>query len=200
MKTVDFYFDLSSPYSYLAATQLGPLAARHGAAVRWKPVVLAAVFQAAGNVMPAQSPPKARHMLVDLERWARRYGVPFVMSSHFPVNAIKPERMIVAAQGTGRAAELGLGLFRAMWVDDQNISDPAVMRAVATAAGLDADALLAAIETPAVKDGLRANTDEAIARGVFGAPAMFVDDALFWGNDRLHFLEDALREAPVTAG
>lgn len=200
MKTVDFYFDLSSPYSYLAATQLGPLAARYGAAVRWKPVVLAAVFQAAGNVMPAQSPPKARHMLVDLERWARRYGVPFVMSSHFPVNAIKPERMIVAAQPTGRAAELGLGLFRAMWVDDQNISDPAVMRAVATAAGLDADALLAAIETPAVKDGLRANTDEAIARGVFGAPAMFVDDELFWGNDRLHFLEDALREATATAG
>lgn len=200
MKTVDFYFDLSSPYSYLAATQLGPLAARYGATVRWKPVVLAAVFQAAGNVMPAQSPPKARHMLVDLERWARRYGVPFVMSSHFPVNAIKPERMIVAAQPTGRAAELGLGLFRAMWVDDQNISDPAVMRAVATAAGLDADALLAAIETPAVKDGLRTNTDEAIARGVFGAPAMFVDDELFWGNDRLHFLEDALREATATAG
>lgn len=198
MKTVDFYFDLSSPYSYLAATQLGPLAARHGAAVRWKPVVLAAVFQAAGNVMPAQSPPKARHMLVDLERWARHHGVPFAMSSHFPVNAIKPERMIVAAQPTGRAAELGLGLFRAMWVDDQNISDPAVMRAVATAAGLDADALLAAIETPAVKDGLRANTDEAIARGVFGAPAMFVGDELFWGNDRLHFLEDALRGA--TAG
>lgn len=200
MKTVDFYFDLSSPYSYLAATQLGPLAARHGAAVRWKPVVLAAVFQAAGNVMPAQSPPKARHMLVDLERWARHHGVPFAMSSHFPVNAIKPERMIVAAQPTGRAAELGLGLFRAMWVDDQNISDPAVMRAVATAAGLDADALLAAIETPAVKDGLRANTDEAIARGVFGAPAMFVGDELFWGNDRLHFLEDALRGATATAG
>lgn len=193
MKTVDFYFDLSSPYSYLAATQIGPLAARHGATVNWKPVVLAAVFKAAGNVMPATSPPKAQNMFVDLGRWARRYGVPFVMSSRFPLNTVKPERLIVAAGGTGRAPELALALFRAMWVDDRDISAEAEMRAVAEAAGFDAGALLAAIETQPVKDGLRANTDEAIARGMFGAPAFFVGDELFWGNDRLDFVEDALR-------
>jgi len=192
MKTLDFYFDLSSPYSYLAATQLGPVAARHGATIAWKPVVLAAVFKATGNTMPAVCAPKAQNMLVDLARWGKRYGVPFAMSSHFPLNTIKPERLIVAA-GAARAGDLALAFFRGMWVDDRNIADEAVMRAIVEAQGLDANALLAAIETPAVKDALRANTDEAIARGMFGAPAMFVGDELFWGNDRLDFVEDALR-------
>lgn len=192
MKTVDFYFDLSSPYSYLAATQLGPVAARHGATIAWKPVVLAAVFKATGNTMPAACAAKAQHMLVDLARWAKRYDVPFTMSSHFPLNTIKPERLIVAA-GAARAGDLALALFQGMWADDRNIADEAVMRAIVEAQGLDANALLAAIETPAVKDGLRANTDEAIARGMFGAPAMYVGDELFWGNDRLDFVEDALR-------
>lgn len=193
MKTVDFYFDLSSPYSYLAATQIEAIAARHGATVRWKPMVLGAVFKATGNVMPAVCEPKARNMLVDLARWAAHYGVPFTMSSRFPLNTIKPERLVLAAEPTGRAGVLALALFRGMWVDDVDIADAAVMRDIATRAGFDADALLAATETAAVKDALRANTDEAIARGAFGAPAMFVGDQLFWGNDRLHFLEDALR-------
>jgi 2-hydroxychromene-2-carboxylate isomerase len=193
MKTIEFFFDLSSPYSYLCATQLDALAARHGAAVRWRPMVLAAVFKAAGNVMPAQSPPKARAMLTDLARWAAHYGVPFQMSSRFPLNAIKPERLIIAAEATGREGVLAQALFRAMWVDDRDIASDEVMRAVATEHGFDADALIAAIDTPAIKDKLRAYTDDAIARGAFGAPVLFVDDALFWGNDRLHFVEDALR-------
>ncbi len=193
MKTLEFYFDLSSPYSYLAATQIGPLAARNGATIVWKPMVLAAVFKAADNHMPAQSPPKARYMFDDLARWAKAYGVPFTMASRFPMNTIKPERLVLATEPTGRAGDLALALFRAMWVDDRDIADPTVMRAVAAAEGFDADALLAAIETPAVKDKLRANTEEAIARGVFGAPTMVVGDAMFWGNDRLDFVQDALR-------
>lgn len=193
MKRIDFYFDLSSPYSYLAATQLGDIAQRHGATVAWKPMVLAAVFKAADNHMPAQSPPKARHMLEDLQRWARQYGVPFVMNARFPMNAIKPERLIIAAESTGRSGELALALFRAMWAEDQDISSAEVMAAVARGLGLDADGLLAAIETPAVKDGLRAYTDEAIALGAFGAPTMAYEGQIYWGNDRLHHLEDALR-------
>jgi 2-hydroxychromene-2-carboxylate isomerase len=193
MKSVDFYFDLSSPYSYLAATQLGPLAARHGATVRWKPVVLAAVFKAVGNTMPAVCAPKARNMLVDLDRWARRYGVPFTMSSRFPLNTVKPERMIVAAGDGERGAALTLAFFRGMWVEDRDISSEAEMRAIAAEQGFDAQAILAATETQAVKDALRANTDEAIERGMFGAPTMFVGDQLFWGNDRLDFVEDALQ-------
>lgn len=192
MKHIDFYFDLSSPYSYLAATQLAGLSARHAVSFSWKPMVLAAVFKAAENHMPAQSPPKAMYMLKDLERWAQQYGVEFVMNSRFPLNAIKPERLVIAAGSTGRAGELALALFRAMWVEDRDISNAEVMRDVANSLGLDGDGLLAAIETPAVKDELRNNTDEAIAKGVFGAPSFIVDGELFWGNDRLHHLEALL--------
>jgi 2-hydroxychromene-2-carboxylate isomerase len=195
MKHLDFYFDLSSPYSYLAATQLGALAAKHGATVAWKPMVLAAVFKAADNHMPAQSPPKARHMLTDLQRWAKQYGVGFTLNSRFPFNAIKPERLVIAAESTGRSGELALALFTAAWADDRDITSPEVMADVARAVGLDGDALLAAIETPAVKDRLKAYTDEAIALGVYGAPAMVVNGELFWGNDRLHHVDDALRDA-----
>ena len=158
-------------------------------------MVLAAVFKAADNHMPAQSPPKARHMLTDLQRWAKQYGVGFTLNSRFPFNAIKPERLVIAAESTGRSGELALALFTAAWADDRDITSPEVMADVARAVGLDGDALLAAIETPAVKDRLKAYTDEAIALGVYGAPAMVVNGELFWGNDRLHHVDDALRDA-----
>jgi 2-hydroxychromene-2-carboxylate isomerase len=192
VKRVDFFFDLSSPYSYLAATQLPELCRRAGAELAYRPMVLFAVFQASNNVMPAKVPHKARWMGQDLERWARHYGVPFRFSSHFPVNAIKAMRLIlvddVKAQPVTDAA------FAAMWAEDRNIADDKELRAIATAGGLDADAAMQSIEQQAVKDRLRANTDEAIARGAFGAPTLFIGDEMHWGNDRLHFVEAALRK------
>lgn len=193
MKTVDFFFDLSSPYSYLAATQLPALAARTGAEIAWKPLVLHAVFQATGNDMPARVAAKARYMLADLERWARHYGVPFRFASRFPANTIKAMRLILVGADSGRAAETSLEAFRAMWVEDRDLGDAAELGAIARKVGLDPDQTLAAIETPAIKDRLRASTDEAIRRGAFGAPAIFVGEELFWGNDRLHLVEEALR-------
>jgi 2-hydroxychromene-2-carboxylate isomerase len=192
-KTLDFYFDLSSPYSYLAATQVPQLAARVGARVNYKPVPLFAIFKATGNEMPARVPAKATYMLTDLERWARHYGVPFRFSSHFPVNTLKAMRLVVVGEQQGKVQEVVLSAFFALWAEDQNLEDPAVLKEVARAAGLDPEAALAAIETQEVKDRVRANSDEAIARGVFGAPAFFVGDELFWGNDRLQFVEAALR-------
>lgn len=193
MKTIEFFFDLSSPYSYLTATQLEPLAQRTGAQVIYKPMVLAAVFKATGNTMPAVVPAKARHMLTDLSRWAAEYGVPFQMSSRFPVNGIKAARLIIGAEAAGKSGALTQACFAALWVQDRDLTADSELRALATQVGLPADEALAAIETPAVKDRLRAYTDEAIARGVFGAPAIFVGTELFWGNDRLHFVEQALR-------
>ncbi len=198
-KRIDFYFDLSSPYSYLAATQLDPLAARNHAIVQWKPIVLAAVFKNTGNVMPAACAPKATYMLTDLGRWAAHYGVPFRFNSRFPINAIRAMRMIVAA-GLASGSELGhpgLGqaLFHAAWAEDRDLTDDAELRKIAQGLGLPADALLAACDTQPVKDRLRAFGDEALARGVFGAPTLFVGDELFWGNDRLDFVEAALRRA-----
>lgn len=192
-KTVEFYFDLSSPYSYLAATQLPAIAERTGAKILYKPVVLMAVFKEAGNDMPAKIPLKAKYMLQDLQRWSRHYGVPFKFSSHFPLNTIKAMRLVLAAEEQGKAEAAALAAFRGMWAEDRDISKPEVLADIAKEAGLDPAAALAAIETPAIKDKLRANTEEASARGVFGAPAIFVGDDLFWGNDRLHFVEEALR-------
>jgi len=191
-KHIDFYFDLSSPYSYLAATQLDAIANRHGAIIAWKPLVLAAVFKAQGNVMPAVCVPKAQYMVKDLARWAEHYGVPFQMSSRFPLPTIRGMRLIIAAESSGRSGDLAKSLFVGMWERDLDISSDAVLRTLVSECGLSADELMAATETSAVKDKLRAYTDEAISRGVFGAPAMMVDGELFWGNDRLHFLEKQL--------
>lgn len=193
MKTLEFFFDLSSPYSYLAATQVEAVCERTGARLQWKPMVLGAVFKAVSNTMPAAVVPKAQYMLKDLARWAAHYGVPFRMSSRFPVNSLKAMRLIVAAEPSEKNAALALALFRAVWVDDRDVTSQDELRAIAGEVGLDGSALLAAVETQEVKDKLRGYTDQAIARGVFGAPALIVGSELFWGNDRLHFVEDALR-------
>jgi 2-hydroxychromene-2-carboxylate isomerase len=190
MARVSFYFDLSSPYSYLAATQLAGLAARTGAEVAWRPMFLAAVFKAVGATMADSSVAKRRWQRRDLGHWAERYGVPWKMATRFPQNTVQAMRLILVDDA--RAAAVALAGFAAMWVDDRDLSDPDVLRAIATAGGLDPDAALAAIQTPAIKDRLRANTDEAIAHGAFGAPAFVVGDELFWGNDRLSFVEAAL--------
>ena len=196
MKNIDFFFDLSSPYSYLAATQLPSVAERAGAQIRWLPFVLGAVFKAAGNVMPAASPPKARYMLDDLTRWADEYGVPFRMNTRFPVNALKAMRLVVAAEAEDRAADVAQTAFRALWVDDRDVTAPEELRAIAVASRLDAERALVAIESAAIKERLRAYTDDAIRRGAFGAPSFFVGEQLFWGNDRLHQVEAALRRLP----
>jgi 2-hydroxychromene-2-carboxylate isomerase len=187
MKKVDFFFDLSSPYSYLAATQLPALCRRVGAELSYRPMVLGAVFKSVGNDMPARVPNKARWMLHDLSRWAEQYGVPFRMSSHFPVNCIKAMRLILV--DPRKSDVVTEAAFKAMWVDDRNLADDAEVGALADAFEIDR----AAIEQPPIKERLRANTDEAIGRGAFGAPTMFVGDELFWGNDRLQFVESALR-------
>ncbi len=191
MKKLEFFFDLSSPYSYMAATQMKPLAEKTGAELVWRPMVLGAVFKATGNEMPARVPAKARWMGNDLMRWATHYGVPFRFSSHFPANAIKAMRLVLVDDA--RAGDVALAGFSAMWADDRDLTDEAVLRSIAQMGGLDPAAAMQAIETPAIKEKLRANTDEAVARGAFGAPTMIVGDELFWGNDRLHFVEAALR-------
>jgi len=191
-KTVEFYFDFSSPYSYLAATQLPDIAKRKGAKIEYRPFVLAAVFKATTNDMPAKVPAKGAYMLKDLERWAEFYGVRFKFSSHFPANTIKAMRLVLVADEQGKAEAVAQGLFRAIWAEDRDLNDPVVLGVFAEKAGLDPQAALAAIETQPIKDRLRANTDAAIAKGAFGAPAMFVGDELFWGNDRLDFVERAL--------
>ncbi len=197
MKTVEFFFDYSSPYSYLAATQMEGLAARTGASVLWRPFVLGAVFKAAGNTPPAAVAAKVPYLLKDLQRWASHYDVPFRFASRFPVNAIKALRLTLTAeaQGADKAASVALAAFRALWVEDRDITALPELHAIAAAAGLDAERALREIEDPAIKDRLREYTDGAIRRGAFGAPTFFVGDEMFWGDDRLQFVEAALSVA-----
>jgi 2-hydroxychromene-2-carboxylate isomerase len=152
-----------------------------------------AIFKATTNDMPAKVPAKGTYMLKDLERWAEFYGVRFKFSSHFPANTIKAMRLVLVADEQGQAEPVAQGLFRAMWAEDRDLNDPVVLGDIVEKAGIDPQAAFAAIETQPIKDRLREYTDAAIAKGAFGAPAMVVGDELFWGNDRLHFVERALK-------
>lgn len=194
-QTLEFFFELSSPYSFLAATQVHALAERTGADITWKPFLLGAIFKAQGAALPASNPFKARYMFQDLTRWAARYGVDFSWPSRFPINAVKGHRAALAArlQGGDDALErMALATYHAYWSHDRDIADPEVLGDVAAEIGLDRGALLEAMATQEIKDELRAYTDDALARGVFGAPTFFLGEQMFWGNDRLDFVEQAV--------
>ncbi|MEJ8823958.1 2-hydroxychromene-2-carboxylate isomerase [Variovorax humicola] len=193
-KSVDFYFDFGSPAAYLAATQLPKIAADAGAALVWKPMLLGGVFQATGNHSPTEIKPKGPYMTADLQRYARRYGVPFAHNPHFPINTLLLMRAAsgIQAQQPERFAEFVDAIFKAMWIDGRNMNDPAVVGEVLQAAGFDAAAVLALANAQETKDKLKATTQEAVERGVFGAPTMFVGKDMFWGQDRLDFVREYL--------
>jgi 2-hydroxychromene-2-carboxylate isomerase len=196
MKTVDFFYDIGSSYSYLASTQIDAVCERAGAKARWRPFLLGGVFKATGNDMPARVPSKARWLLADNLRWAKKYGVGFAMPSIFPLVTIATMRALTAADrvfGEDAQKKLAHALFRGFWVEDRDVSDKTVIAELAAKAGLDGMTVVQAIDAQETKDALRAATDEAVARGAFGAPAMFAGDELYWGNDRLDQLEQALR-------
>jgi 2-hydroxychromene-2-carboxylate isomerase len=197
-REIELFFDIGSSYSYLAATQMAGVSARTGTPVRFRPFLLGAVFKATGNEMPARVPAKARWMLHDMTLWSHHYGVPFRVPSRFPLNTLRTQRALAAAErliGPAAVPAFALALFDAYWAHDKDVSSDAEIAAAATKAGLDPATILPAIDAPETKDLLRANTDEAVKRGAFGAPAMFVGDALFWGNDRIPLLERHLATA-----
>ncbi|VTU13907.1 2-hydroxychromene-2-carboxylate isomerase [Variovorax sp. SRS16] len=193
-RTVEFYFDVGSPAAYLAYTQLPHVCADTGATLVWKPMLLGGVFQATGNHSPAEIAAKGPYMTQDLTRFARRYGVPFVHNPHFPINTLLLMRGATALQmrEPERFGDYLAAVFRAMWVEPRNLNDAATVGAMLTEAGFDPHAMLALAGTQAVKDQLKAITEEAVGRGVFGAPTMFVGDAMYWGQDRLDFVREAL--------
>ena len=191
-RTLEFYFDYGSPYSYLADTQVETIAKRTGAALARKPMLLGGVFKATGNQSPMVIDLKGKWANGDLGMWARFYGVPFQRNPHFPVNTLALMRGAAAAQIDGLFERYHPAMFKAMWVDGRNLNDMAVVGAVLGEAGIDARKMASRIQDQDVKDRLKSTTDEAVARGVFGAPTSFVDDMMFFGNDRLPFVEMAL--------
>lgn len=196
-KTVEFVFDVGSPYTYLAYRHLPGLAQAAGARIVWTPVLLGGIFQATGNRSPAETPAKRAHLETDLQRWARAYGTHYAANPHFPINTLVLMRGAVALQmrSEDEFARYLAVVFEGMFGQPQNLGDPQVLGQLLAGAGIDAAELLALTQTPAVKAGLKANTEHAIARGAFGAPTFFVGEEMFWGQDRLHFVQEALARA-----
>jgi 2-hydroxychromene-2-carboxylate isomerase len=191
---VEFFFDVGSPTSYLAWTRLPQITRETGARLVHRPMLLGGVFKATGNASPVTIPAKGRWMNDDIARWAARYGVPFAPNPHFPVNTLALMRGAIGLQmRQPEAFERYLGaVFAAMWVQARKLDDPAELAPVLRDAGIDAEAFAALVADPGVKAALVAATDEAVRRGVFGAPTCFVGDAMFFGQDRLDFVRDAL--------
>jgi 2-hydroxychromene-2-carboxylate isomerase len=194
-QTIDFYWDFGSPASYLAYTQLPRIAREGGATLASHPVLLGGVFQATGNRSPIEVPAKGRYVLLDLTRFARRYGVPFAMNPHFPIHTLALMRGAVGLQmrGDPRFDAYVDAVFRAIWVDRRPMADPAEVAKVLAAIGVEPAAFTALVGEPAVKEELKRRTEAAVGRGMFGAPTMFVGDEMFWGQDRLDWVAEALR-------
>ena len=189
---IELFFDIGSAYSYLAFTQLDAIEKRTKRTIRLRPFLLGGVFKATGNDMPARVAPKARYMITDMRRWSDEYGIGFSLPPSFPTSTISTQRALVAADrlfGQAAVRKLGRGLFDAYWTEQRDVADKAVIADVAAKAGLDAAAIVSGIDAPETKDRLRAETEEAVARGAFGAPTFFVGDEMFFGNDRIGHLE-----------
>jgi 2-hydroxychromene-2-carboxylate isomerase len=188
---VQFHFDFSSPYGYLASEKLAALAQRHGRSVEWLPMLLGAVFKVTGTQPLTLVPLKGAYTRVDLPRTARFHGIPFRMPSRFPIATQSAARIVVWQRGRDAAhcGSMVKALYRAYFVDDRDISSPDVAADVAAEAGAERAQARAAIDDVSVKDALKRDVDAAIAAGVFGSPYVVVDGEPFWGLDRFDQLE-----------
>jgi len=190
-KTIEFYFDFSSPYGYLASTRIEAIAARHNRSVDWRPILLGAVFKVSGQAPLTTYPLKGDYALHDFARAAREHDTPFKQPTPFPIGAVAASRAccwIRAHENTdvsGKLSEFVHSVFKSYYIDGNDISQPEVVKSAANAVGLDQDALAAGVSDQTIKDALRTEIENAIELGVFGSPTTVVDGELFWGSDRL---------------
>lgn len=192
-RTIDFYWEVGSTNSYFALHLLRPVAARHGAAIRYLPINLGHVFRHHNYVLMDEPAAKIANRIRDLERWAERYDLPFRFPTRFPIKTSRALRGAIAMRNWDREVAFIDAIFAAYWErDDASIEDYAGLRGIARALGVDPDAFEAAAEGEACRAALVEATDGALARGVFGAPTMVIDGEIFWGKDRMDFVERAL--------
>ncbi len=199
-RRIEFFFDCSSPWTYLAFHAVQPLAAELGAEIAWKPILVGGVFNAVNQTVyenrSKPNPRKASYMSKDLADWAKLYGLKIVFPpTVFPVNSVKCMRGAFVALDEGKLVPYATAAFEAYWSDDRDISKDDALADIAAGAGLERQRFFAAIESDGCKARLRANTDELIQRGGFGSPTMFVDGSMFFGNDRLPLVRAALEAA-----
>ncbi|MDQ3376752.1 MAG: 2-hydroxychromene-2-carboxylate isomerase [Actinomycetota bacterium] len=199
MKTVEFYYDLVSPYSYLARREVSRICDELGAELSLKPMLLGAVHNAVGLQAPIEIRAKARYQAKDIRRWAEHYGLPIDFPDPFPFRTLKTMRAAMFLKDRGELEAFTREAFALYWEEGgapkglEEADEDGPVSEVARRIGTDPDEVLAGASAPEAKEALKAATGEAVERGVFGAPAFFVGDEMFWGNDRLHFVEGALR-------
>lgn len=204
---LEFFFDCSSPWTYLAFNNLPPIAARFETPILWRPFLVGGVFNEVNKAVYAarENPtktPRSDYYAKDLADWALYSGltIHFPPSCGHPVNAVKVMRACIAVEPQGKLLPFAKAAFEALWRDERDLGKEEVVADICRTAGVDPHWLLAEIATPAIKDQLRANTDEAIARGAFGAPTFFLDGGdMYFGNDRVPLLAFALERARARA-
>jgi 2-hydroxychromene-2-carboxylate isomerase len=197
-KQVEFVFDFGGPTSYLAYRVLPKIAAEMNAIIVWTPVLLGAIVQALGNMSPTDIPAKRTWFFGDLGRWAKKYGTTFQPNPDFPINTLALRRGAIALQNRPHFAAYLEAVFSAMWQSPRKLGDAAVLEQVLSEADIDPVDFKARIASAEVKARLRENTEAAIDKGVFGCPTFFVGSELFFGQDRLAFVREAL--APQLEG
>lgn len=191
---IEFFFDLGSPYSYLASTQLESFEKKNNVAFEWRPILLGGLFKTVDNQSPfyVVSKGKKSYLLNDLQAWASLYGVPYQLPSQFPPNTLKAMRGAIAAGRTGQLKPYAKAMFNAFFVDDRNISEPNTILEIVKEIGMDVTEFSLAIDGMDVKQALISATEEAADRGAFGVPTFFYQGRMFFGNDRLCLLEHSI--------
>ncbi len=196
MKKLEFFFDCSSPWTYLAFSRIEDVARRHDAELVWRPILVGGVFNAVNpSVYESREhpvKPKARYYQKDLQDWARLYGLKIGQPTVFPVNSVKAMRGALVAHDRGKISPYSRRVFEGYWGEDRDISREEVLRDIVRDAGLDQDEFFSKIAAAECKEKLRVNTQELIERGGFGSPTIFVDGDMFFGNDRLVLVEERL--------
>jgi 2-hydroxychromene-2-carboxylate isomerase len=197
VKVIEFYWDLGSTNSYFALHLIKPVARRHGARIVPHPFNLGYVFRKHDYVLMDEPKAKIANRIVDLQRWARRHKLPFRMPSKFPIKTSPALRGALAMRRVGKEWVYLEAIFAAYWErDDASVAELEGLRAVAKALDVDADRFLALVDSEEVRQELIAETDAGLARGVFGAPTFVVGDEIFWGKDRMDFIDEELARLP----
>ena len=197
---IDFYFDFSSPYGYFAATRIDELAQRYDRSVNWHPVLLGVLFKSTGMAPLPLIPVKGEYSMHDMERTARLHQIPYARPSVLPIPTQAAARAMLwirAEFGDARAIDFAKAVYRAYFVDGVNVGEPAAVMRIAGGLGIDAGAVNEGMNSASIKDRLRAEVEQAQARGVFGAPFMIVDGESFWGFDRFDQMEMFLKNGKI---
>ena len=192
-KKVEFFYDFSSPYTYIASTRIEQICEDNGAELEWKPFLLGGLFNETGVKPAIEIDNKFKYIKQDTRDCAGRYGVEFRFPDLFPLNSVKSMRGAFAASEKGKLVEYNREMFRLYWTEGKDLNNEDVLRDAVRGLGIDPDWFIARIGEQEIKDRLREETAGAAKRGAFGAPTIFIDDKMFWGNDRLDYADAYLK-------